>query len=542
MFGSRNSTFGLWGVMFVLLFLSIVTVATFWWMDQKKRSVMDGRAALEMEWKRATQLEETISSRRRWVNDHPLVARALFLLGEINPLFDMPSPQDVLNRFTAKDKPTADIALLARRALAEGDDTAVDAAEVADMLQRRVRKVEKEIRLCVVGMFLSFLFVLLGGVVVFVAIGYLRERWRRIKGEDGLFMPGGGPHVKVRENRFHLSWWTPRLKLANQLFVFMDKDIRSRLPRSEVKGTVLWILRLLKAHHRVPASPFPRGHEGDAGGLLRHSLHVGSEMFRRVGEDETSGSSTREALVAGLAHDLGKILVFQEKGVVGGIHDNLSAFVLRWSPAFVKEFDEQTRDKILAAVGHHHVPDNLPMNDPWRNARDLLTLLVKVDRSCALQEYRRKQDDETNTNHEAAGGNESIIALLEKMETPEGVVDGERGIFWVPEVVLRRGWLREQGENPEKAFTGTGTDGPPASWDSLLKKLADVGALHDVASTAPRGLFDIEVDGEKKRFRVPLRMESLERMTADSKDMETMPVTVLGPSLAMENDHAHTIG
>lgn len=541
MIGLRNSTLGLWGIVLLLLVAIIVTVAGFWWIEQGRLSGMEGYAALEKEWNRAARLEQTLANRREMIRRHPMAAKIIFFLGGMNPLFGAPTPREVLSRFTPEDKPTVDIATLAWNTLHAGrDQDTSEAAEIADMLHRRVRNVEKETRFCMMALILSFLSLIAVCALSVWSLVRFHKFLSKFKAPGGIFLPGGGPRVAIKGREFRVSWWSPSLKLASPLSVFLDKDIRSALPRSEIKGTVLWILKLLKAYQDTPASPNLAGHEGGVGGLLRHSLNVGAEMLRRAKQEGRNDVSPREALVVGLAHDIGKIISYRNKK--GGMHDNLSAFLLKWSRAFHKEFDEATRSKILAAVGFHHDPERLPVNQPWRAANRLLKLLVGADRYHAMKEIKRlNKRGETVKKGDGNDDEEVLADLLRDITVREGEVDKNRGVFWMPEVTLRRKWLRKTKGDPEKVRTGTPAKGPPASWDALLDKLKNIGVLHETAATAPRGLFDVERDGERMRFRVPLRLDKMKGI--EKENAEEKSVTVLGPSLVeREEGHARDAG
>jgi len=443
----------------------------------------------------------------------------------------MPGPGDVLDLFSPLDPSARDAASAARREMeSPSTEDSYAAAAAADMLRQNTREAEAAMRACAMGLTISGLLVLLVMLAGVYEAASAWRQWKRWKTPDGLLVPGGRSKLRITgDGNADGENWKARPMLASTVLVLLDPGIMGRLPLSEIRGTVLWILRLLKKHGSLPASPVASGHEGAEGGLMMHSINVGLKAMELALERE--GVSPRAALTAGLAHDLGKVMTYGDGIEKGRIHDKASAYLLNCSRPFRREFDENQREIILTAVGLHHNRKTLPVNSPWNEAGELLDLVVKADRACALHEIRK-----TGAAKREAAARELMDEEIEAAKTAaaslkasEGEVDEKRGIFWVPEIVIRRLWIEALEGNADGVSAGWGEEGPPESWDRLYEALGRANLLHQAAGESERGLFEIEVEGERKQFRVPVRLEKVKRRREGTNSRE-LEIKILGPA------------
>jgi len=138
---------------------------------------------------------------------------------------------------------------------------------------------------------------------------------------------------------------------------------------------------ILNKYREWPASI--GGHDRGEGGLIRHTRCVVKRML-----SEDSGLDREEVAVCGLAHDIGKILLYKKKEGVWsndiGYHDAYSVSILRGIEAFFSEFPREARERIINAIYYHHCPKKLPLNAP-KGTRELLSLLCRADELCARE-------------------------------------------------------------------------------------------------------------------------------------------------------------
>lgn len=145
------------------------------------------------------------------------------------------------------------------------------------------------------------------------------------------------------------------------------------------------LFRMLLAHPDVPASI--GGHHADAT-LFDHSLAVSKKVVAFYAE---KGKSEPLAAVAGLAHDMDKLLAYKldggkwTKNVKATHHNKYSAYIVSTQPEF-RELPEDDRNALVLALRYYHAPENLPLGSSYRTEQ-----LIQALRFCdgyAIQEEK----------------------------------------------------------------------------------------------------------------------------------------------------------
>lgn len=143
-----------------------------------------------------------------------------------------------------------------------------------------------------------------------------------------------------------------------------------------LKRLYVAIYGMLKAHSDVPASI--GGHHADAP-LFEHSLSVADKVKAYYKE---RGRSEPLAALAGLAHDLDKLLAYKRSGdkwvknVSATHHNKYSAYIVYTQPEF-RELAEDDRNTLVLALRYYHDPENLPIG-----ASNRTEALIQALRTC----------------------------------------------------------------------------------------------------------------------------------------------------------------
>lgn len=142
------------------------------------------------------------------------------------------------------------------------------------------------------------------------------------------------------------------------------------------KQLYLALYSMLKAHSDVPASI--GGHHADVP-LFEHSLTVAKKVQAYFNDQ---GKKEPVALLAGLAHDMDKLLAYKrgENGWVKNVgathHNKYSAYIVSTQP-FFQELPEDDRNTLVLALRYYHDPENLPLGATHRTEN-----LIKALRIC----------------------------------------------------------------------------------------------------------------------------------------------------------------
>ena len=107
--------------------------------------------------------------------------------------------------------------------------------------------------------------------------------------------------------------------------------------------------------------------------LREHLLNVAKKIESMHPED----IRTPLFIIAALAHDLGKIPEFREKGYIMGDHPIISMDILKNKVPAFNDLSEQDMNNIMTAVLNHHRPE---IENEWTNS------IQKADRNCRRQE------------------------------------------------------------------------------------------------------------------------------------------------------------
>lgn len=136
----------------------------------------------------------------------------------------------------------------------------------------------------------------------------------------------------------------------------------ARPPESPVERLQVAILELLKAHPDVPASV---GHHHADASLGDHSIAISKSVADYM---RAKGWHEPLARVAGLAHDLDKLLAYQQKGPGEWVkrkdathHNTFSAYLVRQQPEF-NLLALEDRFTLTMALRYYHHPTHLPTN------------------------------------------------------------------------------------------------------------------------------------------------------------------------------------
>lgn len=142
------------------------------------------------------------------------------------------------------------------------------------------------------------------------------------------------------------------------------------------KRLYISIYSMLKAHPNVPASI--GSHHADTD-LFEHSLSVAKKV-----QEHFAGRGKVEPLaqIAGLAHDLDKLLAYKKNGdswvksVNATHHNKYAAYIVSTQPEF-RELPEEDRNILVLALRYYHDPDNLPIG-----ASNRTEALIQALRMC----------------------------------------------------------------------------------------------------------------------------------------------------------------
>lgn len=162
------------------------------------------------------------------------------------------------------------------------------------------------------------------------------------------------------------------------------KECAGTMPRPYLE-VVLDVLRVLDAAGEVTSvrSRWPSKGEYQRQGvipLLEHSINVA----RICGEIDGGGILRYPAIVAGLAHDIGKLPQFHQGGYVAALHAHKGAVFV--SGIVAGRLNDLQAAAVVDAVKNHHLPVGGPVHPLLREAdrraremedRQVVDLLVR---------------------------------------------------------------------------------------------------------------------------------------------------------------------
>lgn len=167
----------------------------------------------------------------------------------------------------------------------------------------------------------------------------------------------------------------------------LNPKVNAAAATTPVHKLYIAIYAMLNAHPEVPASVGT--HHADAS-LKDHSIAVSKKVaayFKKQGKVETL------AAVAGLAHDLDKLLAYKRKGdkweknVNATHHNRYSAYIVSTQPEF-NEMAEDDRNTLSLALRYYHDPHNLPLGASQRV--EALISALRVCDGFTIQEEKKE--------------------------------------------------------------------------------------------------------------------------------------------------------
>lgn len=162
--------------------------------------------------------------------------------------------------------------------------------------------------------------------------------------------------------------------------------IKEGVVLTPIKKLHIVIYGMLKAHPDVPASI--GGHHADAP-LFEHSLAVSAKVKAYYKE---RGRSEPLASIAGLAHDLDKLLAYKRSGekwtknVSATHHNKYAAYIVSTQPEF-QELAEDDRNTLVLALRYYHDPENLPIGAS--NRTEALIQALRICDGYAVKEEKQ---------------------------------------------------------------------------------------------------------------------------------------------------------
>lgn len=183
----------------------------------------------------------------------------------------------------------------------------------------------------------------------------------------------------------------------------------ARPPESPIEKLQVAILELLKAHPDVPASV---GHHHADASLADHSIAISksvADYMRAKGWEEPLSR------VAGLAHDIDKLLAYQQKGPGEWVkrkdathHNTFSAYLVRQQPEF-NLLPPEDRFTLTMALRYYHHPTHLPTN-----AGDRVERLINAIRHADGKVIQSEKAAGIATAQAASNTVDLVAAALEK--------------------------------------------------------------------------------------------------------------------------------
>lgn len=175
----------------------------------------------------------------------------------------------------------------------------------------------------------------------------------------------------------------------NQIFLRCDRQpvVTARPPQTPIERLQVAVLEMLKAHPTCPASV---GHHHADASLADHSVAISKAVVEYM---HIKGWEEPLARLAGLAHDIDKLLAYQEKGPGEWVkrkdathHNTFSAYLLRQQPEF-SDLPAEDRFILTMALRYYHHPNLLPTN-----AGDRVERLISAIRHADGKIIRSEKD------------------------------------------------------------------------------------------------------------------------------------------------------
>lgn len=293
-----------------------------------------------------------------------------------------------------------------------------------------------------------FLGITLAGVLLSGAAVYL---WKKDDGGAGdpspADLPNGQRRVKLSEAS--KSWTEPKeITLAQASKLWIQPDTSNDIPRPDfdreeiadfwvaevearryIKGNkrkvIADILKMLDKYgdcSSVVRNPKQKtevenSFADDVFDLLakiplyRHTLDVAHQMAKRVGRE----TLVPDALITGLAHDLGKIPMYHDKGYSTGDHPIISAIVLQSFESFIAL---PNHDDLIQIVRSHHYMR--PHNALASMLKDCDGMVRAKEQAAGLNlSVQQEQARMAENNESPVAGQQSITNSVPAADLPQ---------------------------------------------------------------------------------------------------------------------------
>ena len=310
-----------------------------------------------------------------------------------------------------------------------------------------------------------------------------------------------------------------------QVFLRIDRKpiATKRPPNTPVEKLEVALYELLAAHATVPASV---GHHHADTNLYEHSLSIANAVVAYYRDRDLNEPLAR---VAGLAHDIDKLLAYQEKAPGVWVkrkdathHNTFSAFVVAQQPEFAL-LDQDDKHVLTIALRYYHHPDKLPQHTHERIER-----LINAIRHADGNVIRSEKVSGVDAAREASSTSGLLDAALEKLLASANINDiHSTGIAWgwtkdaLDVVVMPMSRLIESigtflpGELARQLQLGVETrrfDHPsiPVLLEALSRNNLLVNEYKD--KTSATGLFDVKVSTKLWKSCVLLTKDRLEEI------------------------------
>lgn len=195
----------------------------------------------------------------------------------------------------------------------------------------------------------------------------------------------------------------------------------SRAPATPLEKLQVAILELLKAHRNVPADI--SHHHADAS-LADHSIAISNKLVEHM---SSKGWHEPLARLVGLAHDLDKLLAYQEKAPGVWVkrkdathHNHYSAYLVQQQPEFAK-LDEDDRYTLTIVLRYYHHPSMVP-----KNASDRIEHLISALRVVDGQVIQAEKAAGILNAQTGSETQQTVITALEKFLAVADI-NGHRG-------------------------------------------------------------------------------------------------------------------
>lgn len=208
-----------------------------------------------------------------------------------------------------------------------------------------------------------------------------------------------------------------------QVYLRCDRKpvVTSRPPTTPIEKLQVAVLELLKAHRSVPADI--SHHHADAS-LADHSIAISNKLVEHM---STKGWHEPLARLVGLAHDLDKLLAYQEKAPGVWIkrkdathHNHYSAYLVQQQPEFA-ELDEDDRYTLSIVLRYYHHPSMVP-----KNASDRIEHLISALRVVDGQVIQAEKAAGIVNAQAGSETQQTVISALEKFLAAADI-NGHRG-------------------------------------------------------------------------------------------------------------------